>query len=166
MKVFKDKNNDSFGVVESMNPALPDKQIKGTTYVIDGQKIVFDSPWVKYDDPSIRVIKRNPFEITGLEEKSDKGRELSEKWVYAHSANTGESSREATEIDALLYAGVRGDKEAMSEFDRLSEIGRDAVADATQKRKQENAKYLESYGNNNMKIEGIKDFNVDGTVRK
>ena len=161
MKVFKDKNNDSFGVVESMNPALPDKQIKGTTYVIDGQKIVFDSPWVKYDDPSIRVIKRNPFEITGLEEKSDKGRELSEKWVYAHSANTGESSREATEIDALLYAGVRGDKEAMSEFDRLSEIGRDAVADATQKRKQENAKYLESYGNNNMKIEGIKDFNVD-----
>ena len=38
MKVFKDKNNDSLGVAESMNPALPDKQIKGTTYIIDGKK--------------------------------------------------------------------------------------------------------------------------------
>ena len=161
MKVFKDKNNDSFGVAESMNPALPDKQIKGTTYIIDGQKIVFDSPWVKYDDPSIKVVKRNPFEIAGLEEKSDRGRELSEKWIYAHSANVGESAREATEIDALLYAGVRGDKEAMGEFDRLSEIGRDSVAAAAQKRKQQNAEYIESYGNNNMKMEGIEDLSVE-----
>jgi hypothetical protein len=107
-------------------------------YDIGGESVVFGGPTNDFEmesDTEIKNVPINPYAITGLDRTSDKGQELAEKWVAARAAHLSEggSPGRSTNVDALLYASVRGDDDAAKEFDRLSEIGLKLIAEEREK---------------------------------
>ena len=100
-------------------------------YDINGEKIVFDNPdAVSIDDSTIKVIPKNPFEISGKANTSKEGREYSEKWLMAQ---LGRGDMQSNDVDALLYRASRGDADAETELDSLSAKGSTKVSDAEDK---------------------------------
>lgn len=100
-------------------------------YEMDGERIVFDNPdAVSINDPSIKIISKNPYEITGKANTSKQGREYSEKWL---NAQLGRGEIESNDVDALLYLASRGDAKAAKELDELAEKGKKQVSEAEEK---------------------------------
>jgi hypothetical protein len=107
-------------------------------YDIGGESVVFGGPTNDFEiesDAKIKNVPINPYAITGLDRTSEKGQELAEKWVAARAAYLSEGGNpgKSTDVDALFYASVRGDDDAAKEFDRLSEIGLELIAEEREK---------------------------------
>ena len=107
-------------------------------YDIGGESVVFGGPTNDFEmesDAKIKNVPINPYAITGLDKTSEKGQELAEKWVAARAAHLSEGGNpgKSTDVDALFYASVRGDDDAAKEFDRLSEIGLELIAEEREK---------------------------------
>jgi DNA polymerase III epsilon subunit-like protein len=158
MKMMADPDARPYGKIRD-GGNIRDIEVEGKQYSFNGEKIIFDNPEISYEDQSVKVIARNPFAITGMDETSTKGRQLAEKWTAAHIGNGLDSGRESTEIDALLYAGTRGDTEAMEEFERLAGIGQQAIDD--KKRQQKTEVNLSQSQLSEIRREGLDDLSVD-----
>ena len=107
-------------------------------YNIGGESVIFGGPREDFQMESTAEVKNvliNPYAITGLDKTSKEGQELSEKWIAARAAHLreGGSPGKSTDVDALLYAAVRGDDDAAKEFDRLSKIGLKLIAEEKEK---------------------------------
>jgi phage-related protein len=99
--------------------------------IIDGVRV---NPF----DTVIKNIPDNPFSIANMSPESDIAQSLALKFHHARAA-VGETGIEnisyngvvvdsVEKINALLYAGSRGDSAAMSSFEKIAKIGEDAVA--------------------------------------
>jgi hypothetical protein len=108
----------------------------GQVWNIGGKKIHFgmekDRNVVKYgeDMDDVEIVPINPYKIAGIEMDSEEGRELALKWAYARSAlssNDGTGYKSTSEVDALLYAGARGDEASSARLEELAEIGKQKV---------------------------------------
>jgi phage-related protein len=99
--------------------------------IIDGVKV---NPF----DTVIKNIPDNPFSIANMSPESDIAQSLALKFHHARAAvdETGIENisyngvvvDSVEKINALLYAGSRGDSAAMSSFEKIAKIGEDAVA--------------------------------------
>ena len=100
-------------------------------YKIDDKNIVFgvDDKVNLEGEEDVTRVPINPFSISGLDKTSPKGRETSIKWAQAHAAHLDKEGSSSTYVDALLYAGTRGDKDAMDEFESLAKEGERLVAE-------------------------------------
>ena len=124
---------------------------------INGEKIVFDNPdAVSIDDSSIKIIPKNPFEITGKSRTSKEGRDYSEKWLNAH---LGKGDMDSNDVDALLYRASRGDAEAAKQFDALSERGSKQVAEAEEQLYEPIE--LDEYQERTITQAGLEDLSLD-----
>jgi len=117
------------------------------TYEFDGpdgmERIIFEDPnLVNMDDPSIRVIPRNPYAITGTDELSEEGRSLARRYHLA-KAGLMERNRLAGEkdqydvdgyVDSLLYRASMGDPEAEALIAELSDLGEQIREEARARR--------------------------------
>ena len=80
------------------------------------------------------VVPMSPYDISGLSRQSDEGRKIAYDYAHALAATqpdtTGIEVGEygVSQVNALLYAGSRGDHKALSEFEKMVEIGRQKVA--------------------------------------
>jgi hypothetical protein len=82
------------------------------------------------------IIPMSPFDISGLSRQSEEGQQIAYDYAHAlaatnvYSDNTGikAGAHTASQVNALLYAGSRGDDAAMAEFQKMVEIGRQRVA--------------------------------------
>jgi hypothetical protein len=108
----------------------------GQVWNIGGKKIHFgmkkDRNVVKYgeDMDDVEIVPINPYKIAGVEMGSKEGKELALKWAYARSAlssNDGTGYKSTSEVDALLYAGARGDEASSARLEELAEIGKQKV---------------------------------------
>lgn len=108
----------------------------GQVWNIGGKKIHFgmerDRNVVKYgeDMDDVEIVPINPYKIAGVEMDSEEGRELALKWAYARAAlnrQDGALYKSTSEVDALLYAGARGDEASMARLEELAEIGKQKV---------------------------------------
>lgn len=108
----------------------------GQVWNIGGKKIHFgmekDRNVVKYgeDMDDVEIVPINPYKIAGVEMGSKEGKELALKWAYARSAlssNDGTGYKSTSEVDALLYAGARGDEASLARLEELAEIGKEKV---------------------------------------
>ena len=100
-------------------------------YKIDDKNVVFgvDDKVNLEGEEDVTRVPINPFSISGLDKTSPKGRETSIKWAQAHAAHLDKEGSSSTYVDALLYAGTRGDKDAMDEFESLAKEGERLVAE-------------------------------------
>lgn len=91
--------------------------IETVAWLIEGQWTIFDNKdWSGYT-----TLRRNAEAITGSSDYN---------WLYicAHAALHGYTGVEkSTYVDALLYAGVHGDVEAMGQFNGLAAVGQAAI---------------------------------------
>jgi len=117
------------------------------TYEFDGpdgtERIIFEDPnLVNMDDPSIRVIPRNPYVITGADELSEEGRSLARRY---HLAKAGLRERNRLDgvkdhydvdgyVDSLLYRASMGDPEAEALIAELSDLGEQIREEARARR--------------------------------
>jgi hypothetical protein len=82
------------------------------------------------------IIPMSPFDISGLSRQSKEGQQVAYDYAHAlaatdlYSDNTGiqAGAHTASQVNALLYAGSRGDDTAMAEFQKMVEIGKERVA--------------------------------------
>ena len=158
MRIARDENAKPFGKLKSLDGDL-DIDVQGKQYIFDGKTIVFDNPDVSYDDPNVQVVARNPFALSGHDESSKLGKEFAEKWTAAHIGNGLDSRKDSTDIDALLYAGSKGDEDAMKEFERLASIGQDAIDKRKVELKDENP--LNDAQIAAIRQEGLEDLGVN-----
>jgi len=159
MRVARDEDAKPFGKLKGLGGDI-DMTVEGKQYLIDGKKVIFDNPEVSYDDPSVTVVARNPFALSRYDEKSQIGKEFAEKWTAAHIGNGIDSRRESTDVDALLYSGVRGDTEAMQEFERLASVGQKAIDERKGELADESP--LTDTQLADIRKEGLQDLDVDG----
>ncbi len=100
-------------------------------YKIGNENIIFASPSTfTATDENIKVIEMNPFSITGLDKTSKEGQDLALDWFHARAAiqedaNELKINESGGKIEALLYAGINGDVEAMRLFKELANRGRE-----------------------------------------
>ena len=103
------------------------------TWDIGGEKIAFMSKdefsGEDWGDQDFTKVAINPYEITGYSPDSEEGREFALRWTAAKAAAGG-----GTRVEALLYAGSRGDEDAMNEFNALADAGEKSIEEARQNR--------------------------------
>lgn len=129
---------------------------------IGGEKVVFmsqdefsEEDWSEQDFTRVAI---NPYEITGYSPDSTEGREFALKWTAAKAAPGG-----GTKVEALLYAGSRGDEDAMDEFNALAERGERLIEEARKERfnrfarSEERSKQIEY----EMDREGVSDLKIE-----
>lgn len=107
------------------------------TYEINGERVAFLNPDItNIDTTGVKVMRINPYEISGKSLDSPEGQDIAEKWFYARTATQTISTPGSSDIEALLYAGINGDEDAMREFERQARIGRNLVESARQQMKE------------------------------
>jgi hypothetical protein len=131
-----------------------EQELKNPTYTyvaqvwnIGGKKIHFgmekDRNVVEYgeDMDDVEIVPINPFKISGLSMDSKEGRETALKWAYAKAAlydsNPNKQNNSKSEVDALLYAGSRGDDASLTRFEELAELGKKEVEKIKNQRRDE-----------------------------
>jgi DNA polymerase III epsilon subunit-like protein len=128
-------------------------------YEIGDEKVIFGAPADSQWGEDVKTVAINPYEISGMDMMSDEGRELAVKWTAAHAAAMMDrEGKPTTYVDSLLYAGIRGDEDAMEEFERLAEIGEAAVEAERPKRY---ARDLNDSEKEAIAREGLQDVSVD-----
>lgn len=137
---------------------------------IGDEKVIFgipERPASMADDPGYydgdaKIVPMNPYVISGLPADSKEGQEIAKKWAYAKSSAEVAGDEEPTYIEALLYAGSRGDSEAMSIFDEFAKVGKAAADKAKEERA---ATYLQSYNREDvqqdLKRAGLDNLSID-----
>lgn len=110
------------------------------TYEINGERVAFLNPDITDIDTSgVKVMRVNPYEISGKSLDSKEGQDIAEKWFYARTAVQSMSTPGSSDVEALLYAGVNGDEESMSRFEQLAENGKELIEKARQQLKESSA---------------------------
>ncbi len=100
--------------------------------IVFGQVLDSDTLQKTTDLPT--VVPMSPYDISGLSRQSEEGRQIAYDYTYALAATqpdtTGIEVGEygVSQVNALLYAGSRGDTKALAEFEKMVEIGRQKVA--------------------------------------
>ena len=82
------------------------------------------------------IVSMSPFDITGLSRQSEEGQQIAYDYATALAATEDAVDRtgiaagayKPSQVSALLYSGSRGDETAMSEFQKMVEIGRQRTA--------------------------------------
>lgn len=101
-----------------------DQEVNSDVYQIGDEKLVFGSESI--DDPSLKVLPINPYEISGLKPESEEGRKAALLWFSATVGSMAEQTgrnKDGGKTSALLYAASRGDSDAQAELERLAKIG-------------------------------------------
>jgi DNA polymerase III epsilon subunit-like protein len=132
------------------------------TWDIGGEKIAFMSEdefsGEDWGDQDFTKVAINPYEITGYSPDSEEGREFALRWTAAKAVAGG-----GTRVEALLYAGSRGDEDAMNEFNALADAGEKLIEEARQNRfngftpSEERLKQVEF----EMNREGVSDLKIE-----
>lgn len=125
---------------------------------IGSEKVIFGLPELPeqfkddkgYYDGSAKIVPINPYVISGLSTDSPEGREIARKWAYAKTNPESNSETNPTYLEALLYAGVRGDSSAMDKFEQLAEDGEKAIKQLKEKRKN---RYIEEFNSPDTQAE-------------
>lgn len=91
-------------------------------YDVGGKKLAFGNDQI--DDPEVEILPVNPYAISGLDEKSDDGRDYAVLWFDATIGQMEEDPSDDAKTSALLYSASRGDSDAKKELERLAEVGR------------------------------------------
>lgn len=100
--------------------------------IVFGQILESDVLKSAGDMPS--VVPMSPYDISGLSRQSEEGRKIAYDYAHALAATRrddtgiGMGGYTPSQVNALLYAGSRGDQAALSEFEKMVEIGRQKVA--------------------------------------
>ena len=100
--------------------------------IVFGQVLESDTLKDATDLPT--VVPMSPYDISGLSRQSEEGRQIAYDYTYALAATkpdtTGIEVGEygVSQVNALLYAGSRGDTKALAEFEKMVETGRQKVA--------------------------------------
>ena len=105
-----------------------DVRMRGEVHAIGKDKIYFghipEKIKSQITDKEIKIIPLNPYLISGLSPTSAEGRDMAIRWIAARAARYESSGDQAsTYVDALLYAGMRGDADSMLEFEDLAKKG-------------------------------------------
>jgi hypothetical protein len=105
-----------------------DVRMRGEVHAIGNDKIYFghipEKIKSQITDKEIKIIPLNPYVISGLSPTSAEGRDTAIRWIAARAARYESSGDQAsTYVDALLYAGMRGDADSMLEFEDLAKKG-------------------------------------------
>lgn len=105
-----------------------DVRMRGEVHAIGNDKIYFghipEKIKSQITDKEIKIIPLNPYLISGLSPTSAEGRDTAIRWIAARAARYESSGDQAsTYVDALLYAGMRGDADSMLEFEDLAKKG-------------------------------------------
>jgi len=138
----------------------------GTSWRNDAPEDVVDLDFGLGDD--VERLPINPYVIAGLDYNSPEGQETARKFAQAVShlmedGYAGEAfggpRQVAPYVSALLYAGSRGDSDAMEEFERLASIGRDKADRLKAQRLKDTGEWLEQSGNKQ-----ISDGRLDGVT--
>jgi hypothetical protein len=104
-------------------------------YKIGTEHVAFGAKGIGGWNTSIpfKSIEINPYEISGLSERTVVGQKLANEWIKAHTAYAQETGNATSNyVDALLYAFKNGDIKAGLEFKRLAQSGANAVSIAKQ----------------------------------
>ena len=129
-KIIKGKTSYDY---EPYGGVLTEKAVAVDSFTFsgaDGQRnIVFGnipkSELENFPADMPEIIQSNPFSITGLSSATEDGRRIGMDYAYAHSLRNSEYS--PSQIDAMLYAGVRGDDSSMKTFNELAVAGKKEV---------------------------------------
>jgi hypothetical protein len=174
-KVSRDLPNGSLAKETSMieTPRKEDRYgslswKSAKVHEINGEKIVFGvhDKELLDNNPDVKNVPINPFEISGYSEFDETGRDLADKWIVARMAysmvnqNTNESDP-GTHVDALLYAGARGDKSAMEEFDKLAADGYAEIDKILQNHKEMPESMTNDNAKREMERDGVSDLKLD-----
>jgi hypothetical protein len=76
---------------------------------------------------NFRNIDLNPYDISGLSEFSEEGQKVAKDWIAAHMAYKAEGGSANNLIDALLYAGKRGDVSSLLKFNNYAKSGKNIL---------------------------------------
>lgn len=109
-------------------PVVRDTAAEGTevndpyVFNVGGERIVFGPPEldissVKAGPNGVRVVPIDPYELSNLKMGTEAGDKIADDFTIAMGVD-GEMA------PALLYAGSRGNKSAMAQFEQLVETGR------------------------------------------
>jgi len=79
---------------------------------------------------NFKNVDLNPYDISGLSQFSKEGQAISRDWISAHIAYKKEGGAATNLIDALLYAGQRGDTNSMMQFNNYAQAGRKIIQQA------------------------------------
>ena len=137
---------------------VPDKERSNVGY---GQSWRRDDPEDVVDldfelDDDVDLLPINPYVIAGLDYDSEEGKETAIKFADAvahlmedayRDESFGGPQQVAPYVSALLYAGSRGDGDAMAEFERLASLGRESADERKAQSRREKQEFLEESGN-------------------
>ena len=80
------------------------------------------------------IVPMSPYDISGLSRQSEEGRQIAYDYAHALAATRADDTGvdvgdySVSQVNALLYAGFRGDETALSAFVQMVETGRRKVA--------------------------------------
>lgn len=123
-------------------------QWSGRVFNVGNERVVFGAPeGIQFDDDSVIQLPLNPFEITGLDESSQEGRQLAEDWMHAINGisislireSFGSDGFESSYASALLYAAINGDDKAKKEFDSFASRSKALIMKMRQKQEESQA---------------------------
>jgi hypothetical protein len=98
------------------------------TYKINGETVAFvNAEKTDIDTTGMKVLPINPYEISGKSMDSKEGQDIAEKWFAARAATKSSMSQGSSDIEALLYAGINGDQEAMAQFEAHAAEGKKLI---------------------------------------
>lgn len=98
------------------------------TYKINGETVIFvNAEKTDIDTTGMKVLPLNPYEISGKSMDSKEGQDIAEKWFAARAATKSSMSEGSSDIEALLYAGMNGDQEAMAQFEAHAAEGKKLI---------------------------------------
>lgn len=107
-------------------------RIRGEVHRIGKDKIYFgyipEEIQGRISDKEVQILPLNPYVLSGLSPLTAEGQSFAVRWTAARSAyyeNSGDPH--STYVDALLYAGTRGDEDALKEFEDLADNGEQAI---------------------------------------
>lgn len=140
-------------------------EYKVTAHIIGDKKVVFGQTNEKLnfakENPDIEFLPINPYAISGYDPTSEEGRELALVWLMARVARLKENNDiDDTHVDALLYAGSRGDSKALEEMRELAKRGETYVEQERQFIK-DHTEPLSEYTLGEIEKEGMEDFGLD-----
>jgi hypothetical protein len=104
-------------------------------------------------DKVIKNIPSNPYDLSGLEMFSPAGKEVAIGWNAIRAAITedkplemfGSKISSLPQVDALLYAGSRGDSTAMAMFSRLADLSRGMLSQTRLKKTTQSPELINSF---------------------
>ena len=116
-----------------------------------------------FDVPSnFKNIDLNPYDISGLSPMSKSGQKTAKDWILAHIAYAETTGNAQTNfIDALLYAGKRGDINSMLQFNQYAQSGRNLMNKARSAKPFNRFALSQDAKNEVIQRQGLENFSLD-----